>query len=123
MNAIIMTEEYWANSPFSVARYFGQITISGKNYVIVNKDGCTIFELSNPNNKHYVGNGNMAIPPNHPADLVLLEWVPIYKALGREKTHELVKQNVSLEDALLLIPEEMRPKKRNEKKKHCTKIK
>lgn len=112
MSAIIMTEEYWANSHFSIARYYGQITISGKTYVIVNKEGCTIFELSDPHSKHYVGDTNVAIPPNQPADLVLQEWIPIYKALGRDKTIELVKQDVSYEDALLLIPEEMRPKKR-----------
>lgn len=115
-NAIIMTEEYWANSHFSVARYYGQITIGGKNYVIVNKDGHTIFELSAPGSPHYVGDDKMAIPPGEPADLVLLEWVPVYKALGREKTHELVKQSVPLDEALLLIPEELRPKQKRKKK-------
>ena len=117
-----MTEEYWANSQFSIARHYGQISINGKPYVIVNKEGCTIFELCDPRSKHYVGDDNMAIPPNQPADLVLQKWVPIYKALGRDKTHELVKQNVSYEDALLLIPEEMRPKKRKTTK-HFTRDK
>lgn len=110
MNAIIMTEEYWANSQFSVARYYGGLTIGGKNYIIVNKQGITIFELSNPNSQHYVGDDKKAIPPGEPADLVLIQWVPIYKALGRDKTIELVKQNVSLEEAMQLIPEDMRPK-------------
>lgn len=110
MNAIIMTEEYWANSHFSIARYYGQIEINGNIYVLVNKRGITIFELSNPNSKHYVGDDNMAIPPGEPADLVLFQWLPIYSALGREKTLELVEQNVSLEEAMQLIPENMRPK-------------
>ena len=57
-----------------------------------------------------MGDDKMAIEPGEPADLVLIQWVPIYKALGREKTIELVKQRVSLEDAMLLIPEELRPK-------------
>lgn len=70
----------------------------------------TIFELSNPNSQHYVGDDKKAIPPGEPADLVLIQWVPIYKALGRDKTIELVKQNVSLEEAMQLIPEDMRPK-------------
>lgn len=110
MDAIIMTEEYWANSQFSIARHYGQIQINGKYYIIVNKQGLTIFELSNPQSKHYVGDDKKAIPPGEPADLVLIQWVPIYKALGREKTIELVKQNVSLEEAMQLIPEDMRPK-------------
>lgn len=110
MNPIIMTEEYWANTYFSIARHYGQIQYNGEHYIIVNKQGLTIFELSNPNSKHYVGDDKMAIEPGEPADLVLIQWVPIYKALGREKTFELVKQNVSLEEAMLLIPEDMRPK-------------
>ena len=105
-----MTEEYWANSHFSIARYYGQIEINGNIYVLVNKRGVTIFELSNPNSKHYVGDDNMAIPPGEPADLVHFQWLPIYRVLGREKTLELVKQNVSLEEAMQLIPDNMRPK-------------
>lgn len=105
-----MTEEYWANSQFSIARYYGQIRINGKDYIIVNKEGITIFELSDPNNPHYVGDDQKAIPPGEPADLVLIQWVPIYKALGREKTIELVKQNVSLEDAISLIPQGVKTK-------------
>ena len=115
-----MTEEYWADSHFSIARYYGQIQINGKYYIIVNKQGTTIFELSNPNSPHYVGDDKMAIPPGEPADLVLVQWVPIYKALGRDKTIELVKNNVSLEDAMQLIPEDMRPKtKRSKTKRHA----
>ena len=79
-----MTEEYWANSQFSIARHYGQIQINGKHYIIVNKQGITIFELSNPNSQHYVGDDKKAIPPGEPADLVLIQWGPIYKALGRE---------------------------------------
>ena len=46
MNAIVMTEEFWRNSPFSIARYYGRISIEGKEYVIVNKDGKDIFQCS-----------------------------------------------------------------------------
>ena len=35
---IIMTEEYWANSHLSIARYYGRIRFSGVEYVIVNKE-------------------------------------------------------------------------------------
>ena len=51
---IIMTEEYWKNSQFSVAKYYGGMTFNGKNYSIVNKDGITVLELSNPDSPHYV---------------------------------------------------------------------
>lgn len=98
MNAIIMTEEYWANSQFSIARYYGGIQIGGKSYKIVNKKGITLFELSDPSSKHYVKEGK-AIEPGEPADLVREDWIPIYKRLGREKTIELVKQGVSLAEA------------------------
>ena len=36
---IIMTEEYWRNSQFSVARFHGGINFNMKRYSIVNKDG------------------------------------------------------------------------------------
>ena len=118
MNAIIMTEEYWADSMFSIARYYGQIRINNKTYIIVNKQGATIFELSDPGSKYFVGHGAVkAIPPGEPADLVLEEWIPIYKALGREKTHELVRQGASLEEAMQLVPEELRPKPKTTKRR------
>lgn len=94
-----MTEEYWANSQFSVARYYGGLQIGGKSYKIVNKQGATIFELSDPDSPYYVGDGNMAIPPGEPADLVREDWIPVYRKLGREKFIEVVKQNMSLKDA------------------------
>ena len=105
MNTIIMTEEYWANSQFSVARYYGGIIINGKSYKIVNKQGATIFELSLPKSPYYVGDGNMAIPPGEPADLVLEEWIPIYKKLGRDKFIECVKQGMSVQEARKLCTE------------------
>ena len=52
---ICMAEEYWADSYFSVARYYGGINM--EPYKIVNKEGITIFELSDPENEHYVGDG------------------------------------------------------------------
>lgn len=68
---ICMAEEYWANSYFSVARYYGGIQMNQYSYKIVNKEGITIFELSDPENEHYVGDGDeQAIKPGEPADLV-----------------------------------------------------
>lgn len=94
-----MTEEYWANTQFSIARHYGQIQINGRHYIIVNKQGVTIFELSNPNSKNYVGDDKMAIPPGEPADLVRADWIPVYRKLGRERFIEVIKQNMSLKDA------------------------
>lgn len=41
---IAMAEDFWANSQFSIARHYGQIDLNGKLYIIVNKQGLTIFE-------------------------------------------------------------------------------
>lgn len=99
IDVIIMTEEYWANSQFSIARYYGGIQLNGHNYTIVNKEGLTIFELSDPISPHYVGDDKKAIEPGEPADLVREDWISVYRKLGRERTMELVKQNISLKDA------------------------
>ena len=101
---IAMAEGYWANTQFSIARHYGQIEYNGKMYIIVNKQGLTIFELSDPKSKHYVGDDNMAIPPGEPCDLVMAEWIPIYKALGRDEFVELLsKGHITLEEAKELI--------------------
>lgn len=96
---ILLEEGYWANSQFSTARYYGGIRINGKNYMICNKHGITLVELSNPDSKYYVGDNNMAIQPGEPADLVLAEWIPIYKKLGRDRFIEIIESGVSLEEA------------------------
>ena len=99
---ILMTEEYWKNSQFSVAKYYGGMLLNGKHYSIVNKGGITVVELSNPKSPHYTGD-EMAIKPGEPCDLILDDWIPVYKALGRDKTIELVKSNTTLEEALTMI--------------------
>ena len=96
---ILMTEKQWANSQFSIARYYGGIRINGKNYMICNKHGITLVELSNPTSKHYVGDSNMAIQPGEPADLVLAEWIPIYKKLKRNRFIEIIETGISLIEA------------------------
>lgn len=107
---IIMTEEYWRNSPLSVARFHGGINFNMKRYSIVNKDGITLLELSDLDSPHYV-KGGMAIPPGEPADLVQNEWIPVYKALGRKKTFEIVKSGKTLGEALLMVKEVKKLKK------------
>ena len=74
---ILMTEEYWANSYFSVVRYTGQMKYWGRTYVVVNKHGRTVFETS--------------IQPGEPADLIWRDMIPAYKKLGRDLFIELLK--------------------------------
>ena len=86
---LIMTEEYWANSQLSIARYYGGINFMGRQYLIVNKEGKDLFELSIETDK---AGRTKAIEPGEPADLVLVSLIPSYKKLGRDKIIELIKQ-------------------------------
>lgn len=105
MKAIMMTEEYWANSPFSVARYTGEIRVDGVEYIIVNKEGKDIFECSCEAARE--GRG-IAIEPGEPCDLVDKRYVSIYRKVGREKFMEWVKEGLDLK--------KMKERVKNEKK-------
>lgn len=114
---ILIPEEHWRNGIFSVASIYGGMTWNGQQYLIVNKEGATIMELSNPHSKYYVGDGaEHAIPPGEPADLVMMEWVPVYKALGREKMLEMAEKGTPLVEALKIMKDlktrTLRPKKK-----------
>ena len=78
---------------------------TGTKHKIVNKDGITLEELSDPRSKHYVKSGR-GIQPGEPADLVRKDWIPIYKKLGRDRTIELVKNGTSLKEAKKIAKEE-----------------
>lgn len=97
---ILFTEEVWTNSQMSIAKYYGGLVLNGKEYKIVNKDGITVEELSNPLSEHYVGKDKYAIPPGEPADLVMKDWIPVYKKLGRDETIKLIKERVPLKTAI-----------------------
>ena len=75
MAPILIEEGYWMNSPLSVARFYGGIRFNGEEYVIV--------------------------PPKN--DLLLKDWVPVYKKLGREQTIGLIKNGTSLKVAKEII--------------------
>lgn len=92
-----MTEEYWVNSYFSVARYTGGVKINGITYLIVDKFGKTARELS----LEASDNQQKIIPPGEPCDLIQEEWIPVYKLLGRDKFIEYLKQAIhpTIEDA------------------------
>lgn len=93
---VCMAEEYWINSHFSIARHYGGMRVKNEGklveYKIVNKHGHTLWELSDPASPHYVGDGDTkAIPPGEPADLIREDFIPYYKALGREAFIEVLK--------------------------------
>lgn len=99
---IVIEESVWMNSHLSIARHYGQIKINGNMYMLCNKSGITIFELSNPSSKYYVGDNNMAIPPGEPADLVHADWIPVYKVLGRNKLLKLLKEGKTLKEVKII---------------------
>lgn len=99
---ICMAEEYWANTHFSVARYAGGIKAFGHEYQIVNKQGATLFELSDRHSKYYVGDGQQkAIGPGEPADLCRTDFIPFYKKLGREAFIKILKEHPRTSDTEL----------------------
>lgn len=93
MNAIVMTEQYWANSMFSIARYYGKISVGGFDYVIVDKRGHDIFECSIEAEK---AGREKAIEPGEPCDLCRVDFVPIYRKLGREQFLKFIQENPDL---------------------------
>ncbi len=101
MKPILMTEEYWANSQFSVARYTGAIKMDGVRYVIVDKTGRDIFELSALAEKE---GREKAIEPGEPCDLIREDFIPLYKKHGRDKFIEVLKAHPELE-----TPKQMKP--------------
>lgn len=90
MKAILMTEEYWATSQFSVVRYYGRIRIDGYEYLIVNKDGKDIFQCSVEAEK---AGRDKAIEPGEPADLLRKDFLLLYRKLGRDKFIEILEKN------------------------------
>ena len=87
---ICMTEDYWATSPFSLARHFGRIKVGGHVYVIVNKEGKDIFQLSFEAEK---AGREMAIEPGEPADLCREDFVRYYRKLGRDRFLKVLEDN------------------------------
>lgn len=97
MAAILMEEEYWRSSQFSIARFYGRINvkIGGETieYVIVNKDGKDIFECSAEAEK---AGREKAIEPGEPADLVDKRYVPAYRMMGREAFIKMIKEHYEM---------------------------
>ena len=94
MKAIVMTEEFWANSQLSIARYYGRIEVDGHEYVIVDKRGKDIFECSLEAEKQ---GRDKAIEPGEPADLCRANFVPLYKKLGRDAFLKFIKDHLEID--------------------------
>ncbi len=95
---ICMSEEFWANSQFSVVRYYGRMKLGGYEYIIVNKEGKDIFQCSFEAKK---AGRDKAIEPGEPADLCRSDFVKYYKKLGRERFLEVLKENQYTSDVEL----------------------
>jgi hypothetical protein len=112
---ILMTEEYWANSQFSVVRYTGSMKWNGVVYVICNKEGKDIFQCSLEAEKE---GREKAIEPGEPCDLIDERYLPVYRKLGREKFIELIKEHQDLtpETAFTLAGIRIKSKRKSKQK-------
>ena len=106
-----MTEEYWKNSHLSIARFYGQIVYNGKYYIIVDKHGTDIFELSARADKE---GRQKAIEPGEPCDLCRRDFIPVYKALGRDRLFELLDNGTPEEVIKKIAKQTNETKKSNE---------
>ena len=97
MAAILMEEEYWMNTQFSIVKHYGEIKIKiGSetiHYIIVNKEGKDIFECSLEAEK--TGRAK-AIEPGEPVDLVDRRYVPAYRMMGREAFIKMIQEHQRL---------------------------
>ena len=73
MIPIFMTQDYWMNSQFSIAKHTGVLNINGHLDVV------------------------------YGTDLIREDWLPVLKKLGRERTIGLIKNGTSLEVAKAMI--------------------
>ena len=86
---LLMTKEYWENSQFSTARYYGGMTYNGRKYIIVDKHGRDLWECSAIAKRE---GRQKAIEPGEPADLILATLQMAYRKLGRERIIALIKE-------------------------------
>lgn len=109
---ICMTEEFWANSQLSIARYYGRIKFNGHEYWILDKKGRDLFECSAIADKE---GREKAIEPGEPADLVRQDFRKVYRELGRDRFLELLDLNRLHSDREILNA--MKAEVKNMKKK------
>lgn len=81
---ILMVQEYWMNTYYSVARHTGGVRINGKDYIVVDKFGRSLFETS--------------IPAGATADLIYVGLQKSYKKLGRDAIIEALNIGKTLSE-------------------------
>ena len=79
---LLMTQEYWKNTHFSIARFTGGVRIDGKEYIVVDRLGRSLYETS--------------IPDGATADLIYVGLQRSYKKLGREAIIEALNNGKTL---------------------------
>lgn len=81
---LLMEQEYWMNTYYSVARHTGGVKINGKGYIVVDKFGRSLYETS--------------IPAGETADLIYVGLHKSYKILGREAIIEALNKGKTLSE-------------------------
>lgn len=97
---LLMTEEFWANSQLSIARYYGEIVFDGRKYIIVDKHGRDLFECSAIADKE---GRDKAIEPGEPADLIVSTLRFAYRKLGRDRIIALIKDGKTEEEIKAMV--------------------
>lgn len=113
VHPLVMTEEFWANSQFSLAGHYGRVRLKGHEYWIVNKEGIDIFALSVKASKERRAK---AIEPGEPRDLCLRELIPVYHWLGRDEMLKRIKDGAKPSELLADYKESKKRKKKEDEK-------
>lgn len=87
---ILITEDVWRNSHLSVVRFYGKIVFDNEMYIITDKRGHDIFECSMEAER---AGREKAIEPGEPVDLCRLDFLPIYRQLGRDRFLKFLREN------------------------------
>ena len=81
---LLMEQEYWMNTYYSVARHTGGVKINGNDYIVVDKFGRSLYETS--------------IPAGATADLIYVGLQKSYKKLGRDAIIEALNRGKTLSE-------------------------
>ena len=89
INTILITKDYWMNSPLKIARFYGGTRINNKAYLIVGEK----------------------------EDLVFKKWIPFYNSLGRDRFMELLSKNMPFDEAKKYVNDLLRKEKESKNQK------
>ena len=97
MKPILMTREYWENTPLSLMRRTGICTMYGVTYILINKEGKDMFQCSHEAD---LEGRKFAIEPGEPADIIDSRFIDLYKKYGRDLFIEKLKKEEITEESL-----------------------